>query len=209
MLFIGAQTSESTLLTSLPSARGLLKPLVHTPSASNEATHVSAANGIFSGAALGGLGIGLPDTLQETEGVTAGATGILDDVATYMHLATVISATEYKAASLRWWNAAWSLARELKLGRELPQNSTKPSFQKAASSKNMDMEGGFDLEMGTDGIHQYLRRADLMQDLLGVITEETREERRRIWWLLYTMDRHLSLCYNKPLFLLDKECEEL
>ncbi|KAK4983629.1 hypothetical protein LTR50_007112 [Elasticomyces elasticus] len=122
MLFIGAQTSESTLLTSLPSARGLLKPLVHNPSASNEATHVSAANGVFSGAALGGLGIGLPDTLQETEGITAGATGILDDVATYMHLATVISATEYKAASLRWWNAAWSLARELKLGRELPQN---------------------------------------------------------------------------------------
>jgi hypothetical protein len=41
-------------------------------------------------------------------------------VATYMHLAIVISASEYKAASLRWWNAAWSLARELKLGKEVP-----------------------------------------------------------------------------------------
>src|SRR5204863_7179096 len=43
----------------------------------------------------------------------------------------------------------------------------------------------------------------------GSVTDERREERRRIWWLLYTMDRHLSLCYNRPLTLLDKECEGL
>ncbi|KAJ9645249.1 hypothetical protein H2199_003255 [Coniosporium tulheliwenetii] len=221
MLFIGAQTSELTLLTSPPSARSktcrklleltvrLLKPLIHTPSASNEATHGSAASGVFNGAALGGLGIGPSDALQGTEGVTPGATGALDDVATYMHLATVISATENKAASLRWWNAAWSLARELKLGRELPPNPIEPPFQEAASGKERDIEGRFDLEMGTDGIYQDPRRVDTMQDPPAIITEEEREERRRIWWLLYTMDRHLSLCYNKPLFLLDAECEGL
>ena len=38
------------------------------------------------------------------------------------------------------------------------------------------------------------------------VTEEDREERRRIWWLLYATDRHLALCYNRPLTLLDKEC---
>jgi len=43
----------------------------------------------------------------------------------------------------------------------------------------------------------------------GMITEEEREERRRIWWLCYTVDRHLALCYNRPLFLLDIECDGL
>jgi len=47
------------------------------------------------------------------------------------------------------------------------------------------------------------------QNSLANITEEQREERRRIWWLLYTMDRHLALCYNRPLFLLDIECDGL
>jgi xylanolytic transcriptional activator XlnR len=42
-----------------------------------------------------------------------------------------------------------------------------------------------------------------------MVTEEEREERRRIWWLVYTVDRHLALCYNRPLFLLDIECEGL
>jgi hypothetical protein len=55
-----------------------------------------------------------------TQQLLAGAPGGIDDIATYMHLAIVISASEYKAASLRWWNAAWSLARELKLGKEVP-----------------------------------------------------------------------------------------
>lgn len=42
-----------------------------------------------------------------------------------------------------------------------------------------------------------------------VVTEEHREERRRTWWLLYIMDRHLALCYNRPLALLDAESEDL
>lgn len=41
------------------------------------------------------------------------------------------------------------------------------------------------------------------------LTEEQREERRRVWWLLYTVDRHLALCYNRPLSLLDIECSDL
>ncbi|KAI1131171.1 hypothetical protein F5Y10DRAFT_262351 [Nemania abortiva] len=39
------------------------------------------------------------------------------------------------------------------------------------------------------------------------VDDETREERRRVWWFLFTMDRHISLCYNKPLFLHDSECQ--
>lgn len=43
----------------------------------------------------------------------------------------------------------------------------------------------------------------------ALVTEEHREERRRTWWLLYIMDRHLALCYNRPLALLDAESEDL
>ncbi|KAJ4409412.1 Xylanolytic transcriptional activator xlnR [Neurospora sp. IMI 360204] len=196
MLWVAAQTSDAPFLTSVPSARGkicqklleltvsLLKPLIHTPS--EESSPVSSP--IVDGVALGGLGVALPGSISmdALTGETGafGAAGSLDDVVTYIHLATVVSASEYKGASLRWWNAAWSLARELKLGRELPQNS--PSMQ---NSRN-EVDG----EMG---------------NIPGMITEEEREERRRIWWLVYIVDRHLALCYNRPLFLLDIECDGL
>lgn len=88
--------------------------------------------------------------------------GTLDDVMTYIHLGTVTSASEFKGSSLRWWNAGWALAKELKLNTE---------------------------------------HADL--------DDETREEMRRTWWLLYMVDRHLGLCYNRPLTILDSQCMSL
>ncbi|KAK9329768.1 fungal-specific transcription factor domain-containing protein [Lipomyces starkeyi] len=88
--------------------------------------------------------------------------GTLDDVMTYAHLGTVTSASEYKGSSLRWWNAAWVLARELKLNIEHPD-----------------------------------------------LDDEVREEMRRTWWLLYIVDRHLGLCYNRPLAILDAQCMKL
>ncbi|KHN97910.1 XlnR [Metarhizium album ARSEF 1941] len=50
---------------------------------------------------------------------------------------------------------------------------------------------------------------DLLRNNRRLVTEEEREERRRTWWLVYAVDRHLALCYNRPLFLLDIECEGL
>ncbi|KAL1852071.1 hypothetical protein VTK73DRAFT_9307 [Phialemonium thermophilum] len=206
MLWVAAQTSDAPFLTSVPSARGkicqklleltvsLLKPLIHTPS--GDASPVSSP--IVDGVALGGLGVALPGSISMDaltgESGAFGAAGTLDDVVTYIHLATVVSASEYKGASLRWWNAAWSLARELKLNRELPQNA--PSMNTHPGSANeMDADGEAEDDMGHVNP--------------GVITEEEREERRRIWWLVYIVDRHLALCYNRPLFLLDIECEGL
>jgi hypothetical protein len=153
---------------------------------------------VINGVALGGFGVSM-DQL----GAQSSATGAVDDVATYVHLATVVSASEYKGASMRWWTAAWSLARELKLGRELPSNTNR---------QDGDLEG--DSEMGLNGNK---RQPSSLLNSLGPgpgnsavnLTEEEREERRRIWWLLYAMDRHLALCYNRPLTLLDKECESL
>lgn len=210
MLWVAAQTSEAAFLTSPPSARGrvcqklleltvgLLRPLIHGP-ATGEASPNYAANMVINGVALGGFGVSM-DQL----GAQSSATGAVDDVATYVHLATVVSASEYKAASMRWWTAAWSLARELKLGRELPPN--------AASRQDGDMEGESELDLNGNK-----RQSSSLLNSLGSgpgssavnLTEEEREERRRIWWLLYVMDRHLSLCYNRPLTLLDKECESL
>ena len=54
-------------------------------------------------------------------GAKGEATGAPDDVATYIHLAKIVSSTEDKAAGMRLVERAWPLARELKLGPELPQ----------------------------------------------------------------------------------------
>jgi|TARA_R110002003_G_scaffold96_18_gene7554 hypothetical protein len=92
-----------------------------------------------------------------------------------MHLAIVISASEYKAASLRWWNAAWSLARELKFGKEVPVTPPpEPNVDDAQGELDMDHMGGAQ----SNGPNSPMD-----------FTEEQREERRRIWWLLYTVDR--------------------
>nr|A1DIC0.2 RecName: Full=Xylanolytic transcriptional activator xlnR; AltName: Full=Xylanase regulator [Aspergillus fischeri NRRL 181] len=209
MLWVAAQTSDAPFLTSPPSARGrvcqklleltigLLRPLIHGP-APGETSPNYAANMVINGVALGGFGVSM-DQL----GAQSSATGAVDDVATYVHLATVISASEYKAASMRWWTAAWSLARELKLGRELPPNTPH-------SRPDAERDGDPDADLSK-------RHPPPLITSMGHgpgntvinITEEEREERRRLWWLLYATDRHLALCYNRPLTLLDKECEGL
>ncbi|CEL04606.1 Putative Xylanolytic transcriptional activator xlnR [Aspergillus calidoustus] len=206
MLWVAAQTSDAPFLTSPPSARGrvcqklleltigLLRPLIHGP-ALGEASPNYAANMVINGVALGGFGVSM-DQL----GAQSTATGAVDDVATYVHLATVVSASEYKAASMRWWTAAWSLAHELKLGRELPPNASQP---------------GQDGERENDVDDPAKRTASSLLSAHGPgnanvnVTEEEREERRRLWWLLYATDRHLALCYNRPITLLDKECSQL
>ncbi|KAJ5587136.1 Xylanolytic transcriptional activator xlnR, partial [Penicillium hispanicum] len=210
MLWVAAQTSEAAFLTSPPSARGrvcqklleitvdLLRPLIHGP-ATGEASPNYAASMVINGVALGGFGVSM-DQL----GAQSSATGAVDDVATYVHLATVVSASEYKAASMRWWTAAWSLARELKLGRELPPN--------ASNHQDGDLDGNSELDLNGNKRQSSSHLASLGHvpgNSAIDISEEEREERRRIWWLLYVMDRHLALCYNRPLTLLDKECEGL
>ncbi|UPL02333.1 hypothetical protein LCI18_013267 [Fusarium solani-melongenae] len=198
MLWVAAQTSDAPFLASTPSARAktcqrlleltvyLLRPLIHT-------TPGDAPSPVADGVALGGLGVAMPGSISldalSGESGPFGAAGSLDDVITYIHLAVVVSASEYKGASMRWWTAAWGLARELKLGRELPVGPS-PTGQETSA---MDTETGDDQD-GNSG---------------GYVTEEEREERRRIWWLLYIVDRHLALCYNRPLFLLDIECQGL
>ncbi|MCJ1382263.1 hypothetical protein MMC17_005376 [Xylographa soralifera] len=218
MLWVAAQTSDAPFLTSPPSARGricqklleltvgLLRPLIHGPCTSDSSPNY-AMNSVINGVALGGLGVAMSS--GDSLSADGGATGGLDDVATYFHLATVISASEYKAASLRWWNAAWSLARELKLGRELPPNPPQPGGRDHPQGDEVDADGEVDLDMADQQQANGLSGSTNVPVPPGTVSEEEREERRRIWWLLYTVDRHLALCYNRPLFLLDIECDGL
>lgn len=118
ILWIAAQTSEASYLTSSPSARGgicqklwkltvdLLKPLVHSASGSHGFAPGSGgmSGGMVSPAAHDTFG-GQYDPRMDTG---MAPTSSLDDVATYLNLGVVTSASEYKAASLRWFFAAWS-----------------------------------------------------------------------------------------------------
>ena len=216
MLWIAAQTSNATFLSANSATRGrvcrmlleltvnLLKPLIHTPVPGGSSLH-GPTNHIIDDVSLGVLGVS-----TDHVGFEGSVTAQVDVLATYIHLATVVSASERKSASLRWWNAAWGLARELKFGREPPPNPPQheaSDYQSDATLSHAD----YDHEMREAMPHAPLgkglaadpgRRPDFM-------TEEEREERRRIWWLVYMMDRHLALCYNRPLSLLDKECEGL
>jgi hypothetical protein len=209
MLWIAAQTCEAPYLISSPSARGtisqklwkltidLLRPLVHSP-ASHGFAH--GAGGMVSPAAHDAFGVdrvmGQYDARMDTP---MPPTSTIDDVATYLNLGVVTSASEYKAASLRWWNAAWSLARELKLGRELPTESGKDRESNAGDN---DAEVGMS-DCSNSGAHVPAGTPS------AALLEEMKEERRRLWWLLYMIDRHLGLCYNRPLAMLDNECEDL
>ncbi|KAJ5787640.1 hypothetical protein N7457_002630 [Penicillium paradoxum] len=146
-----------------------------------------------------------------------GPAGSLDDVITYIHVASIISSSEQKAASMRWWHAAFTLARELKLNQEMEITPNLDSLTDGSSPSVGYGLGGWPGSPGGLGFDYSnpLRSSlncvcDQNHDLhSGPITEEHREERRRTWWLLYIMDRHLALCYNRPLALLDAESEDL
>lgn len=113
-----------------------------------------------------------------------------DYIVTFIHVSSIISGSEKKAASIRWWNVAFNLARDLKLNKEVDSFS--------AQAETVDVQS-----ILTCGCSM---PQELSKDSM---TEVHREERRRTWWLLFLMDRHLALCYNRPLALLEAECKEL
>jgi xylanolytic transcriptional activator XlnR len=241
MLWVAAQTSDAPSLTVSSEARlrtcqklleltvGLLKPLIHVPSSGAGSKVQTNQTGILiNGVTLGEPGVAMPatahrDQLNGSDEGAAGPAGSLDDVATYIHLACIVSSSEHKAASLRWWYAACCLARELKLNRELPLGpgpgvDSVNSIGNFGNGTDADGEGEIDIGSASDN-HQSANMLNGSRNAQsttssrsrsrGNISEEEREERRRIWWLLYIADRHLALCYNRPLALLDVECDGL
>lgn len=188
MLWVAAQTSELSILTSAPYARGqlcdsLMKLTLKllkssgTPSMSSDNMATPESEGA--------------DTERDGRANASWHTCQLDNVATYIHLAVVASASEFKGTSIKWWSLAWELARQLKLGREVPVNLAAPAMRDSSASPPYGDRCGID----------YPKQSSM--------SEEHREEGRRIWWVLYAVDRHLALCYNRPLTLLDAECQDL
>lgn len=217
MLWVAAQTSDSKYLTAPPARRGritkqlleltisFLNPLVHSVLKTSENPSLKQPNDV---SALGDFGMANPAAGNETEGGSASSVANLDDVITYINIAHVISASEYKASSMRWWTAANCLARELRLGKELglPGNDNENT---CTTRFRMDNDEESLLKHESDRFDHTRTRLHPNTNLPDSMTEEQREERRRTWWLLFLMDRHLSLCYNLPLSLLDAECQDL
>ncbi|KAH7303611.1 fungal-specific transcription factor domain-containing protein [Stachybotrys elegans] len=196
MLWVATQASDAPFIASAPSTRDtvcrrlqelivdLLKPPTHMNSG-----EVSPAMGpITDGVFLGGLGV----TPPRSTGVKAltgeiDAAGNLDDVATCMLLAMVNCDSKDNSEGLSWWKTAWSLAHTLELHREL--GSSRPESSK--------MEGNAKDEHGLCHSHP------------SFVTEEVREERRRIGWLMYMVDRHIAFRYDSPLFSRNNEYDDL
>lgn len=199
----------------------LLRPLVHidlggAPAVGDfgEAREAYSARRTSSEAQLQHFSAGSPHN-----------SGTLDDVVTYIHIAAITSASEEKAMSMRWWHAAFALARELRLNKEpIPRGaeSAFPGVSPTANNQSMlEFESdpwfglnSFNFDSGLaefmDGRLDSAGNLGNMDDEPGSSFEqEVLEERRRAWWLLYIQDRHLALCYNRQNALLDAECEDL
>lgn len=119
------------------------------------------------------------------------STGTLDDVLTLTLIGIVVSGGDFKHDCLKWWRAAWALAKELGLGQEVDdtfQNGIANADSPYASTQASGQNGSMYSSEGSS------------------MTEEEKEERRRTWWLLYIADRHLALSFNSPLTILDAEC---
>ncbi|KAJ5902581.1 hypothetical protein N7495_003109 [Penicillium taxi] len=191
----------------------LIRPLVHVSFKDQEAASSTSTQQDFSAASAYHPFEGVGDD----KGLV-GPAGTLDDVIAYIHVASIISSSEQKAASMRWWHAAFTLSRELKLNQEIEANlgvdgqsdtSSPPFGYPLEGWENSPGGPVFDYSNPSrPSLNCICHESTELQDS-SIITEEWREERRRTWWLLYIMDRHLALCYNRPLALLDAESEDL
>lgn len=109
--------------------------------------------------------------------------GAVDDVLTFTLLAIAVSGGEFKSDSLKWWSKAVRLAFTLGLNIEDEPCSTDVSRSNPLLSSRQ--------WLGIDSLPEF----------------EAKEERRRVFWLLYCLDRHLALSHNVPLRIPDSSCE--
>lgn len=108
------------------------------------------------------------------------APGGIDDVLTFTLLAIVVSGGDFKSNSEEWWSKATRLALSLRLNCEVEDSST--SYSNVSKS--------------CQGVE-----AEKFRSVI-----EYQEERRRVFWLLYSLDRHLALSFNSPLSIPDRLC---
>ncbi|KAJ3472743.1 hypothetical protein NLG97_g10748 [Lecanicillium saksenae] len=110
--------------------------------------------------------------------------GVVDDVLTYILLSIAVSGGDFKSDSHKWWSKATRLAFSLKMNREDERcpGPVSPCANPLCACRRE-------------------------QEPLTLQSIENREERRRVFWLLYSLDRHLSLSFNTILSIPDSYCE--
>ncbi|KAK9439844.1 transcriptional activator xlnR [Metarhizium brunneum] len=110
--------------------------------------------------------------------------GGVDDVLTFILLSIAVSGGDFKSDCYKWWSKALRLTLSLQLNREDERcpASVSPCANPLCSCHRDRSDATF---------------AEF----------ERREERRRVFWLLYSLDRHLSLSFNTVLSMPDSYCE--
>lgn len=125
------------------------------------------------------LSAALPATTE-----TNAPAGVVDDVLTFILLSIAVSGGDFKSDCYKWWSKAMRLALALRLNREDERCSASVSpCANPLCSCRRDLEGE------------------------SLANAEAREERRRVFWLMYCLDRHLGLSFNTVLDLPDSYCE--
>ncbi|KAI0158525.1 transcriptional activator xlnR [Pestalotiopsis sp. NC0098] len=109
----------------------------------------------------------------------------VDDVLTFLLLTIVVSGGDFKADCFRWLHKALRLSRTMGLNRE-------------------DSFANTSISCCTGGTTCACRSCDASRSRISV--PEVQEERRRVFWLLFCLDRHLALSLNSPLHILDHDC---
>ncbi|PHH88413.1 hypothetical protein CDD83_7557 [Cordyceps sp. RAO-2017] len=110
--------------------------------------------------------------------------GVIDDVLTFILLSIAVSGGDFKSDCYKWWSKAVRLALSLRLNREDERCSApvSPCANPLCSCHRNTAE-------------------------VSLPDRERREERRRVFWLLYSLDRHLSLSFNTVLSMPDSYCD--
>jgi hypothetical protein len=114
---------------------------------------------------------------------------LIDDVLTFILMCIVTSGGDFKTDCYPWWSKAVRLAQSMGLNRvdategEYHVNSRCPTPSHTCQ--------GHDTGSGAQ-CHAAL---------------EAQEERRRVFWLLFCLDRHLALAFNTIPNISDDECD--
>ncbi|KAK0385094.1 hypothetical protein NLU13_7572 [Sarocladium strictum] len=118
--------------------------------------------------------------------MTSEPAGILDDVLAYILLLITVSGGDFKSDATKWWSKAQRLALSLKLHRE-----DEPCAELGMSACSNPLCA--------------CRRHEDQSSYQAV--QEAREERRRVFWLLFSLDRHMALSFNTVISIPDSYCE--
>ncbi|ROW16418.1 hypothetical protein VPNG_02807 [Cytospora leucostoma] len=120
-----------------------------------------------------------PLTIAKNEPV-----GVVDDVLTFILLTIAVSGGDFKSDCFKWWNKAVRLALALELHRE---DEHCPALMSPCANP--------------------LCSCKRDKEDFSLRSAEAREERRRVFWLLYCLDRHLALSFNRVLDIPDSYCQ--